>query len=200
MHKQPSLKRTYQNLDKEPIMRKFKTQHLTILALAIALNYVGANIALFLRLPIYLDSVGTILAGALLGPLAGVLTATCSSIISGVTTDLFALYYLPDGLLTGLLAGWFLYHHQRTKRELPLIALGVAIPGTIVSSLITYFLFHGITSSGSSLIVQLLSGLGLNQFVSITLVQAGTDYLDRLLAIIVVTQVCVHLKQKIKTL
>lgn len=48
-------------------MRKFKTQHLTILALAIALNYVGANIALFLRLPIYLDSIGTILAGALLG-------------------------------------------------------------------------------------------------------------------------------------
>lgn len=67
MHKHPSLKRTYQNLDKEPIMRKFKTQHLTILALAIALNYVGANIALFLRLPIYLDSIGTILAGALLG-------------------------------------------------------------------------------------------------------------------------------------
>lgn len=40
-------------------MRKFKTQHLTILALAIALNYVGANIALFLRLPIYSISIAS---------------------------------------------------------------------------------------------------------------------------------------------
>lgn len=181
-------------------MKKFKTRHLTIIALAIALNYVGSNIALVLRFPIYLDSIGTILAGALLGPLAGALTATASSVLSGITTDLFALYYLPDGLLTGLLAGCFLYQHQRSKREIPLVAIGVALPGTVVSSLITYFLFHGITSSGSSMIVQLLSSLGLNQFASITLVQAGTDYLDRLLAIVIVTQVCYHLKKQIATL
>ena len=37
----------------------------------------------------------------------------------------------------------------------------------------------GITSSGSSTIVQLLYGLGLNQAVSVTIVQAATDYLDQ---------------------
>ncbi|KRM22305.1 ECF transporter S component [Latilactobacillus graminis] len=181
-------------------MRKFKTQHLTIIALAIALNYVGANIALFLHLPLYLDSIGTILAGTLFGPIGGVLTAAGSGLISGITTDLFALYYLPVGLLTGCLSGWLLYQHPHSKRMLPIVTLGVALPGTIVSSLITNYLFHGVTSSGSSLIVQILSGLGLNQLVSITIVQAGTDYLDRLLTIVVITQVCQHLKKQMTTL
>lgn len=181
-------------------MKKVKTKTITLIALAVALNYVGSTLALILRLPIYLDSIGTILAGTLLGPLGGALTATISSILSGVTFDLFALYYLPDGLLTGLLAGYFCYQRPLKRRYLPLVALAIALPGTVVSSLITYYLFHGITSSGSSLLVQLLSGLGLNQLVSVTLVQALTDYADRFLAVVVVQQCYCHLKRRFNAL
>ena len=39
------------------------------------------------------------------------------------------------------------------------------------------------------MIVQLLHGLGLSQTTSVILVQAGTDYLDRLLSIVVVSLV-----------
>ena len=44
------------------------TRVLTVMALCIGINYIGGTIALWLRLPIYLDSIGTIFAGALLGP------------------------------------------------------------------------------------------------------------------------------------
>lgn len=57
------------------------------------------------------------------------------------------------------------------------------MPGTAVSAVITAFLFGGVTSSGSSILVILLHKLGMNLVTSVFVVQALTDYLDRLLAV-----------------
>ena len=43
-------------------MKKTSPFIITFTAVCIALNYAGANIALFLKLPVYLDTFGTILA------------------------------------------------------------------------------------------------------------------------------------------
>ena len=80
-------------------MKKLSTKITTILALCIALNIVGSNIALLLKLPIYLDTIGTILAASLAGPVGGVTVGALTSIIVGLTTDLFSLYYLPVQLI-----------------------------------------------------------------------------------------------------
>ena len=50
---------------------KSGTMRLTMAAFCVTLNFVGAYIALCLKLPVYLDSIGTILAGAVLGPMQG---------------------------------------------------------------------------------------------------------------------------------
>lgn len=75
--------------------KRITTQTITIVALCIGINYIGGTIALWLRLPIYLDSIGTIFAGTLLGPVFGLLTGLASGVLSGVTTDIFSLYYSP---------------------------------------------------------------------------------------------------------
>ena len=174
---------------------KMATRVLRMMALCIGINYVGGTIALWLRLPIYLDSIGTIFAGALLGPIPGMLTGLSSGVLSGVTTDIFSLYYSPIQILTGLLAGLILprYLDKDKKRlKLLLLALILSVPGTIVSSIITVQLF-----GGSSMIVQLLHGLGFDQTISVILVQAGTDYLDRLLSVVVVSLVITMLPQRL---
>ncbi|HFH9443331.1 ECF transporter S component [Enterococcus faecium] len=179
---------------------KMATRVLTMMALCIGINYVGGTIALWLRLPVYLDSIGTIFAGALLGPIPGMLTGLSSGVLSGVTTDIFSLYYSPIQILTGLLAGLILPRYlDKDKKRLKflLLALILSVPGTIVSSIITVQLFGGITSSGSSMIVQLLHGLGFDQTISVILVQAGTDYLDRLLSVVVVSLVITMLPQRL---
>ncbi|EPH94793.1 hypothetical protein D920_02765 [Enterococcus faecalis 13-SD-W-01] len=176
-------------------MKKFTTRTITIIAFSVALNYIGGAIALFLRLPIYLDSIGTIFSATLLGPGFGALTGTISALLSGITADLFSLYYAPVQIITGLCAG-FLLNGKIQKSRLPLQALLISFPGTVAASLITVFLFGGITSSGSSILVQVLSGLGLDQTASIILIQAGTDYLDRLLAVVLVAAVVLSLGER----
>ena len=65
-------------------------------------------------------------------------------------------------------------------------ALVISLPGTVVSSTITAVVFGGITSSGSTVLVQLLHSLGMNLTLSVCVVQAMTDFVDRMIVLAVV--------------
>ena len=69
-------------------MRKFSTNKLCLLALCSVINLIGGHIALLFRLPVYLDSLGTVFAAALMGPLSGMIPGIISNLIGGVTTDI----------------------------------------------------------------------------------------------------------------
>ena len=56
-------------------------KNITLISMGIALNVVGAFIALNLRLPIYLDSIGTILIACMLGPKYAVITGVGGSLV-----------------------------------------------------------------------------------------------------------------------
>lgn len=168
--------------------RNFTTLKQCMVALGIVLNIVGAFIALNLRLPIYLDSVGTVLSGALLGPVYGVATGVLGSLISGITFDIYSLYYAPVQILTGLMAGMDVSDKVAFRLAAASWRSG-RIPAHIhwPVAVITAFLFGGITSSGSSYLVILMSNLGMNLTLSCFLVQVLTDYADKLIAVLLVT-------------
>ena len=111
-----------------------------------------------------------------------------------MTTDVFSLYYSPVAIIIALSAAWFFKEKGSLKLSLLWKTLLVALPGTLVASAITVLLFGGITSSGSSLIVQALRGMGVNPVLSIILVQILTDYADKL----IVLGVCLAALPRIK--
>lgn len=156
---------------------------LCVVAFAIVLNVVGGQIALLLHLPIYLDSMGTILIAILYGPLYGILPPLLYGLVMGFTMDIFSLYYMPVGIILGLVTGIAAKFFSLKGWKIIPGALLITIPGTIVSAIITAVLFGGITSSGSTVIVQVLNKLGLGLTASVFIVQILTDYLDRLLSL-----------------
>ena len=81
------------------MMNANRTLKLTTLALCGVINILGGTIALLLRLPVYLDSIGTVLAAALFGPAAGLVPGLISGLISGMTSDVYAFYYIPVQLV-----------------------------------------------------------------------------------------------------
>ena len=131
-----------------------------------------------------MDSIGTILVAGLLGPKYAMLTGVLGSLTSGLTFDVYSLYYAPVQLLTGFFAG-MLYHTKWLSGKRIFIGnILVGIPTSLASAYITALLFNGITSGSSSAIVLILNKAGLNLVLSILLVQVFTDYTDKLLAII----------------
>ncbi|MEE0751750.1 ECF transporter S component [Frisingicoccus sp.] len=167
--------------------RKFTVVKQCMIAIGIVINIVGAFLALNLRLPVYLDSIGTVLVSGLLGPVYGMVTGVLGSMISGITFDIYSLYYAPVQLFTGLMAGLVFRTVWLKGWRLPIGSLAVSLPTSVVSAMITAFLFGGITSSGSSYLVVLMNNLGMNLTLSCFLVQVLTDYGDKLIAVILVT-------------
>lgn len=167
-------------------MKKISVYKICVIAFAVCINLIGGQIALMLRLPIYLDSIGTMLVGALLGPFYGMLPNLLSGIIFGMTTDIYSLYFAPVGMIVGFMCG-MVWKEKSGKRLWPLLAaLFVTVPGTIVSSCIAAYLFGGVTSSGSTILVQLLAKTPLGLTGSVFAVQFLTDYLDRVIGIVLV--------------
>lgn len=179
-------------------MKKTNILCLSVAALCIVVNIVGADLALMLRLPIYLDSIGTILAGALMGPWYGMAAAVGSGLITGMTTDIYSLYFMPAGAVTGLMSG-LLFRRGLLKgwKVIP-GSLALTVPGTAMSASVSAFVFGGVTSSGSSLLVQLFYHLGLNMTVSAFLVQIVTDYADRLISVLMVLALSASLGSRLK--
>ncbi len=89
---------------------QFSTRVITLMPVAIAINIVlGVTVQQVLKLPIYLDSIGTILVGVLAGPIAGALTGILSNLIwqyapgiGGGTIGPFAIVAGVIGVLAGL--------------------------------------------------------------------------------------------------
>ena len=165
---------------------KFTTTKLAMIAMAICINYIGGQLALALRLPIYLDSVGTILIGALFGPAFGVLPPLISGVLMAFTGDIYSLYFAPVGMILGLTAGFVLKRIHSVGFMLLLSAFLITLPGTIVCAIINAILFGGVTSSGSSVIVAALSHTPLGLTGAIFVVQIFTDYLDRVISLALV--------------
>jgi energy-coupling factor transport system substrate-specific component len=125
------------------IRADFTTLTLTLIPVAIVINIVvGQIVQNVLKLPIYLDSVGTVLVAVLAGPLAGALTGALSNILWGIIFSSpqsmpFAITALVIGLVAGTWArlGWF-------RRELPMTQglVLVAVVGVVLT------LFQGLNS------------------------------------------------------
>jgi len=164
--------------------KRSSVQRQCLAALGAVLNVITAFVAMTLRLPIYLDSTGTVLISSLLGPKYGIVTGVLGSILSGLTFDIYSFYFAPVQILTALTASLVMHSHWGKGFQLVISGLAVALPTALVSAVITAFVFGGQTSSGSSYLVAFLHNLGLELTVSCFVVQILTEYLDKLVAML----------------
>ncbi len=92
--------------------RDLSTSTIALMPVAIAINVAVGSLIVALRLPIYLDSIGTVLVGVLAGPWAGAITGLLANLIwsilpvpggAGPTIAFFA----PVAAVIGLMAGFW---------------------------------------------------------------------------------------------
>ncbi len=124
------------------LSRQFTLRVVVLMPFAIAINIVlGQTVAAALKIPIYLDSIGTILVGVLAGPIAGAATGALGNLLWAYVVPppfqyppaaAFAVVAAIIGIAAGL-AGRYGVLRPRTERPIgQLIVAGVLVGGIII--------------------------------------------------------------------
>ena len=180
----------------------FTTPRLVAIALCAALNFAIGNIVYLIKLPIYLDSIGTILCALLILPdrfaaiacafIAGFIGIILSGLIINPFLPWFALTVLAiaivSALLTGLATGTF------RARPLPVpafagkvVLFGVitGIVSAVVSAPVVVYLFGGVTGSGSAFVVAFFLKTGERLLEATLYAGLTTEPVDKTLQVLV---------------
>jgi hypothetical protein len=140
----------------DSITSQFDTRTIVLIPIAIAINIIlGQTVAAALKVPIYLDSIGTILVGVLAGPIAGALTGGLANLIwtyvlpAPFHSDYAAPFFIVAveiGLLAGLF-GRLGFFRSRPNTSNERLAVGAVVVIVIVA-VIGYYGFLPFYSNG----------------------------------------------------
>jgi len=165
--------------------RQFSSQSLALIVIAVAINMIGGQLISMLKLPVFLDSIGTLISAVLLGPLIGMLTGLITNLIWGLLTDPIAAAFAPVAMVIGLVAGWLAKAGWfRTLPKVILSGVVITLAVTVVAVPIRTALFAGVTGSGADLLVAWMHSMGQNLVESVALTVLGANLVDKILTIL----------------
>jgi len=126
----------------ESLSRQFTLRVIVLMPFAIAINIVlGQTVAAALKIPIYLDSIGTILVGVLAGPVAGAATGFLANILWSYVIPppfqyppaaAFAVVAAVIGIAAGLAGRWGLMRPRTNRSTGQLVIAGLLVGAIII--------------------------------------------------------------------
>lgn len=167
--------------------RPLSSQTLVLIVISVAINMIGGQLISMLRLPIFLDSIGTLLSAVLLGPVVGMLTGLLTNLLWGLLTDPIAAAFAPVAMVIGLTAGWLArLGWFRTLPRVIVSGILITLAVTIVAVPIRTALFGGVTGSGADLVVAWARSMGNDLIESVALTVVGANLVDKILTAAIV--------------
>lgn len=127
---------------------KLSTAAIVLIPAAIGINYLGKLFAGLLKLPLWLDAIGTVLASMLAGPIIGAASGIINNLIYGITVDPISTVYAITsgaiGLVVGIMAykGWI----ANIKKAI-VIGLVVGLVAAIISTPLNMIFWGGQTGN-----------------------------------------------------
>lgn len=178
----------------------FTTPRLILIALGAALNCSIGTIVYLVKLPIYLDSIGTILVALLLAPdrMAAFVCAWAAGWIglgvSGLVNPFLPWFAMTD-VAIALVAALLIVGAAKTFRARPLrsvpftaqvVICGIAtgIVSAVVSAPVVVYLFGGVTGSGSAFVVAFFLKTGQHLMSAAMLSGLVNDPVDKVLQVL----------------
>ncbi len=152
----------------------------------VGVNLVIGQLVSFLKLPLYLDSIGIIVTAVLAGPMWGALVGTLTAIIGGLVINPTLPWYVGTGFLIGVTAG-LLARWKWFTRAWKVVVSGIIIGlvAALASAPITAYLFGGITFSGVDVITAFLRATGQSLITAAFLSGIASDPVDKVIASII---------------
>ena len=166
----------------------FSTPVLVLIPVAVGINYVGKLFAQLLKLPLWLDSIGTVIASMLSGPIVGSISGAINNIIYGLTMDPISFVYALTSVAIGLTVGIMAYKGRINNLwRAVVVGLVVALVAAVVSTPLNVIFWGGQTGNvwGDALYAYLIAH-GVPVWLSSFLDELVVDLPDKVATVIIV--------------
>ncbi len=171
----------------EQLKKDFSTITLVLIPVAIVINIVVGQIVDTLSLPIFLDSIGTVLVAVLAGPWAGALTGALTNIIWGLISSPVAAAFAPVALVIGLVAGLCAkYGLFKSWWQAIISGAIIGVAASITAVPIRVYMFGGITGSGADFITAYLLATGRDLFGAVIVTVLTANVPDKIVTALLV--------------
>lgn len=159
--------------------KRSNTYVMMFCSVAIAVNIVLGIVTSALKIPLYLDTLGTVLAAVLFGPLPGVIVGALTNVVTGLIYDVkdipFALVNMAVGLVTGLVCRKFRF----TLLTAVLLGLALSFICPAIGTPIGIFIYGGLNGSFSDVLVMALVKGGQTIFQASFLRNVASNLIDK---------------------
>lgn len=170
---------------KYSIKDDFSMLAILVIPVAVAVNFVGGQLASMLKLPMYLDTIGTIFAAMLCGPWVGAVGGGLTNIVLGFTNPV-NFWYIPVNVIAGLTTGWMSRKGWFTKPVTTIVGIvAMAIISVVASAPVTVLVFGGVTGGGTSLVTAALMATGTNIWAAFFSTDGIFTIIDRLISYVI---------------
>ena len=168
-------------------MKNNKTQMLAFCGISIALNMVLGFVGSSLKLPFYLDTIGTFFTAAAFGPfygaMVGGITNVISALILGPKDIPFALVSIAIGLIVGFVCKKTKSYDLKTAISCGLVC-GVVAP--MIGTPIGVAVYGGLTGTVGDILFLALKQGGANIFAASFIPKLINNLMDKMLASLLV--------------
>jgi energy-coupling factor transport system substrate-specific component len=166
---------------KSQLKKDFSTITLALMAVGIVLNLVLGQTVSLLKLPVFLDSIGTVIVALLAGPWAGGLTGMLTNLIWGLISDPVAAAFAPVAMLIGIVAGLCAkYGLFKTWWQAIISGVLITLALSLVAIPIRVYMFGGVTGSGADFVTAYLLATGQSLFSSVIITVIGNNLVDKI--------------------
>ena len=130
----------------------FSLMALVLIPVGVSINVVGYQMSQILKLPVFIDQIGTILVSMITGPWVGMVTGLLGNVVNGMiypTAFGFAIVSMLIGFVSGFLSRW------RWYSNIVGVVIGCALLNVVSSvsaAVVTVFMFGGVTGAGIDLL------------------------------------------------
>jgi len=170
---------------KYSIKTDFTLLAILIIPIAVAVNFVGGQLASLLKLPLYLDTIGTIFASMLCGPWIGALAGALTNVVTGIANPVnFA--FIPVNVIVGLVTGFLARANMFSNWWRWLVSMVLMALASIISAApIVVLMFGGVTGAGTSIIAATLMATGTNIWLAVMGSDGIFTVVDRVISYII---------------
>lgn len=140
------------------LKNQFSTKSLVLIPIAVGINLIGGTLCSVLKLPLFLDTIGTLVVACLSGPWVAALTGLLTNVFLAIVANPVNFPYAIVSVLVGLTAGYMARAGFFNKRwGIVAVWIAITLVNAMSAALITSFVFGGATGiNGTSVLTAAL--------------------------------------------